>query len=161
MIQDIIFITIAFGLVVSGAFGVILPLLPGVPIAWLGMLLFAYATEFTFITAKIIFIFLGLTLLTFALDALAPLLGAKKFQASKYGLIGSVVGLLVGIMFLGPIGFIAGPFIGAFAGELFRGADPNDALKSARGVAIGFIVGSALKLALIMVMLGFLIMALL
>lgn len=133
---EILFIIISFGFVLAGAFGVILPFLPGVPIAWLGMLLFAYATGFTFITVKIILIFFGLMLLTLALDAFAPLIGAKKFQASKYGLIGSVIGLIVGIVFLGPIGFIAGPFIGAFLGELFHGADPNDALRSARGVAI-------------------------
>ena len=75
---EILLIIFAFGLVISGAVGVIAPFLPGMPISWLGMLVFAYATDFTVITWKLLFIFLGFTLLTMIFDVAAPIIGAKR-----------------------------------------------------------------------------------
>ena len=45
----------------------ILPFLPGVPIAWFGLLAFGYATDFAVITWKIILFSRGLQLLLFFL----------------------------------------------------------------------------------------------
>lgn len=161
MVWDILFITLAFFLVSLGAVGVLLPFLPGVPVAWLGMLLFGYVTEFVFVSWKILFIFLGLTILTMILDGIAPIIGAKKFQASRYGIIGSGVGLIFGILIFGPVGIIVGPFAGALIGELLSGRSEEAAWRSAKGTLIGFLAGSAVKLSLIVVMLGYLIFALL
>ncbi len=160
MIGEILLITVSFLLVLGGALGVILPFIPGVPIAWFGMLAFAYATHFTAITWKVLLVFLGFVLLTMAVDIIAPMVGAKKYNASRFGIIGSFLGLIFGIMVLGPIGIIVGPFAGTFLGELFEGRESEQALQSAKGTAIGFLAGSAIKLALITVMLGFLIFAL-
>lgn len=157
---EILLITLSFLLVLTGALGVVLPLLPGVPIAWLGMLAFAYATNFAVITWKALLIFLGFVLLAIAVDIIAPMVGAKKYNASRSGIIGSFLGLILGIMIFGPIGIIVGPFAGTFLGELFEGRESEEALRSAKGTAIGFLAGSAVKLALIMVMLGFLIWSL-
>jgi uncharacterized protein YqgC (DUF456 family) len=160
MIGDILLIIFGFALVVSGAIGVIVPFLPGTPLAWAGMLLFAYATDFSELSLKTIFVFLGFTALAEALDVLAPLLGAKKYKASAYGMIGSFLGLLFGVMMMGPIGIVLGPFVGALAGEMLRGREPEEAMQSAKGTVIGFLAGSAIKLALIFVMLGFMIWSL-
>lgn len=160
MITEILLIGLSFLLVAVGVAGVLLPFLPGVPVAWLGMLLFGYVTEFALISWKILFIFLGLTILTMILDGIAPIIGAKKFQASRYGIIGSGAGLIFGILIFGPVGIIIGPFLGALIGELFLGRTEEAALRSAKGTLIGFLAGSAVKLALIVVMLGYLIYAL-
>ncbi len=159
-IGEILLIIFSFLLVLGGALGVILPFMPGVPMAWLGMLAFAYATNFAAITWKVLLIFLGFVLLTIVVDIIAPMIGAKKYNASRYGIIGSFLGLILGIMVLGPIGIIVGPFTGTFLGELFDGKESEKALQSAKGTAIGFLAGSAIKLALITVMLGFLIWSL-
>src|SRR3989344_5141207 len=119
MVADILLITLSFILVITGGLGVILPLLPGVPVAWLGLLLFAYVTYFAVITWKALLIFLVLVFVTLILDALAPMVGAKKYNASSYGLAGSVIGLFLGLAIFGPIGIILGPFLGAVAGEIF------------------------------------------
>lgn len=160
MIKEILLIILSFGIVVSGAVGVIVPFLPGMPIAWLGMLVFGYATGFAAITWKVLLIFLGLTVLTMIFDVLAPLVGAKKYHASRYGIIGSFLGLIFGIMLFGPLGIIVGPFVGAFLGELLKGRAEEEALQSAKGTVIGFLAGSAIKFSLIAVMLGFMIFAL-
>ncbi len=160
MTGEILLIIFSFLLVLTGALGVVLPLLPGVPVAWLGMLAFAYATGFTAITWKVLLIFLGFVLLASALDIIAPMAGAKKYNASRSGIIGSFIGVILGVAFLGPIGIVIGPLLGTFLGELFEGKESEEALQSAKGTAIGFLAGSAVKLALVMVMLGFLISAL-
>lgn len=160
VLGEILLIIFSFLLVLGGALGVILPLLPGVPMAWLGMLIFAYATNFVAITWKALLIFLGFVLLTIAMDIIAPMVGAKKYNASRYGIIGSFAGVILGVVLLGPIGIIIGPFLGTLLGELFNGRESEEALQSAKGTAIGFLAGSAVKLALITVMFGFLIFAL-
>ena len=160
MAGQILLIIFSFVLVLFAATATILPLVPGVPIAWLGLLLFAYATKFVFVTWKVLFIFLGFSLLVMLLEVLAPMIGAKKYQASYYGIFGSMFGLLVGVFIFGPLGIVIGPFLGALLGELWQGKDPESAMQSAKGALIGFLAGSAIKLALIMVMLGFLIYAL-
>ncbi len=147
-------------MVVSGALGVLLPFWPGVPVSWLGLLLFAYVTEFAVVTWKVLFIFLALTLLTFAVDFIAPLIGAKQYQASRYGMTGAILGFIFGFLTLGPIGIIIGPLFGAIAGEvIYGGKSGNEAMLSSRGLLFGFIAGGAIKLSLVFVMLGYLIFA--
>ena len=154
MPAEIFLIILSFILVIVAAAGVVVPLLPGVPLAWLGVLLFAYATDFAIITVKLVLIFLGLTVLAILMDILMPFLGAKKYQASKEGLIGGVLGLLLGAAVLGPIGIVVGPFLGVFFGEMIRGKSQEEAMQATKGVLVGLIVGSAVKLALVLVMLG-------
>lgn len=148
-------------MVLSGALGVILPLLPGVPVSWLGLLLFAYATGFAVVTWKALILFLVLTVMTFALDFIAPLIGAKQYQASRYGIIGAILGFLFGFMILGPIGVFIGPLFGAMAGEvIYGGKSSEEAMLSSRGLLLGFLAGAAIKLSVVFVMLGYLIFAL-
>ena len=59
----------------------------------------------------------------FILDYFIPLIGAKKFGGTKSGIIGATVGLIVGLLFLGPLGIFLGTFLGAFLGELIH--DPK------------------------------------
>ncbi|MBI4992288.1 MAG: DUF456 domain-containing protein [Candidatus Harrisonbacteria bacterium] len=160
MIQEVLLILLAFILVLSGAVGVIMPLLPGVPMAWFGMLIFGFATDFISLSQETILIFLGLTILTMVLDLVAPIIGAKRYRASKYGMGGAMLGLFLGFMMLGPIGIVAGPFIGALLGEMLLGKEPEEAMQSAKGAIIGFLAGGIIKLSLILVMLGFMLFSL-
>lgn len=155
--EEILLIAVSFSLVMAGGMGVILPFLPGVPIAWIGMLLFAYVTGFSVMTWNVLFVFLALTAVTIAIDAFGPLLGAKKYNASRWGVVGGMIGLILGVMLLGPIGLILGTFLGTFLGEIFSGKMEMEAFHSAKGVLMGFLIGNAIKLTIIMVMLGYLI----
>ena len=62
---EILLITFSFLLVLGGALGIILPLIPGMPMAWVGMLIFAYATNFTVITWKALLIWLTISVRVF------------------------------------------------------------------------------------------------
>jgi len=85
-------------------------------------------------------------------------MGTKFFGGSKYGVWGSMVGLLAGL-FIPPIGIIVGPFIGAVAGEILAGNKEN-ALKAGFGSFIGFIAGTVVKMLVSLIMLYYFIAAL-
>ena len=142
---------------IIGALGVVLPVLPGIPLAWLGLFIYALATGFEEISVTVIVVFFVLMVLSLVLDFLAPLLGAKKYRASALGIIGAFIGTIVGIFVLGFWGIILGPLAGAFLGELIASGKPKQAFGSAVGAFLGLVAGSLVKLTLILIMAGFFI----
>ena len=142
---------------IIGALGVVLPVLPGIPLAWLGLFIYALATGFEEISVTVIVVFFVLMVLSLVLDFLAPLLGAKKYRASALGVIGAFIGTIVGIFVLGFWGIILGPLAGAFLGELIASGKPKQAFGSAVGAFLGLVAGSLVKLTLILIMAGFFI----
>lgn len=149
-----------FILIVIGLIGVILPLLPGVPLAWLGIFIYALATGFNRISIITTIVFFVITMMSILVDFIVPLLGAKGYKASKLGLLGVFIGFIIGIFIFGPWGIIIGPLLGALVGELISGRTIPRAFKSALGALIGFIAGSLLKVIIIFIMLGFFIASL-
>lgn len=138
-------------LILMGIIGCFLPILPGPPLGYAGILLLHFSSLGHFSTTLLIV--LGLVvLLVSVMDYLVPVLGAKKFGGSKMGVIGCVVGLVLGLFVFPPIGIIVGPFLGAIAGELLNGDDLNKAVKSGFGSFLGYILGTGVKLAVCLVM---------
>lgn len=135
----------------SGIIGCFLPVLPGPPLAY-GALLLLHLTSLYDFTPRFLVIFAVLTVIVTLLDYIIPVIGAKQFNASKYGIWGSVIGLVFGIFILPPFGMIFGPVAGALAGELIAGKKSEDALKAAFGAFVGFLAGTGLKLILCLVM---------
>src|SRR5256884_2747803 len=84
---------------------------------------------------------LALTLLTYAIDAAAGYLGAKRFGATKWGLIGGATGALIGLFF-GLLGLFVGPVIGAIAGELIGGEKDMKTRRPGRGPILGGLAGA-------------------
>lgn len=151
---------LCFVLMVAGLAGVFLPLLPGIPLAWLGLFIYAIGTGFDRISILTTVVFFILMLITLLFDFIAPMLGASKYRASKWGVIGAFLGFTVGIIVFQFWGVILGPFLGAFLGELIAKRQPGRALKSALGAFLGFVAGTLVKTILILIMLGFFIMSL-
>ncbi len=89
----------------------------------------------------------AVTVLLILLDYVVPALGAKKFGASRRGLWGSVIGMIIGIFFMPPWGMIVGALVGALVGELAAGKSGHEALRAGWGILIGSILGVGLKLA--------------
>jgi uncharacterized protein YqgC (DUF456 family) len=89
-----------------------------------------------------------LTIIVTIIDYLVPVWGAKKFGVGKYGLRGSVIGLIFSFFFLPPISIILFPFIGAFLGELIAGKNSLFAMKASLGVFFGFFFGAIFKVVL-------------
>ena len=139
----------------TGILGSFLPVLPGPPISWIGLLLL-YLTKAVPDNWWVLGITLFIAVVVTVLDYIIPAAGTKKFGGSKAGMWGSIVGLLVAIIFpiLGPFGIIVWPFVGALVGELANNADQKKALKAAFGSFVGFLTGTFLKFLLAVVYAG-------
>ena len=129
----------------AGLAGCILPMLPGPPLAWLGMLLLHFTDRVDFSVTELVVSALVVSA-TLVLDYFTPMIGAKKFGGGKYGNRGCVIGTIVGMFFL-PLGLILGPFLGAVIGELIAGKPFRAALKAGFGSFVGFLFGTLIKLA--------------
>ena len=152
--MDILLLSIGAILMAVGILGSFLPVLPGVPVSWLGLLLI-------FLTPSVPmdYWFLGITffvaVLIYGLNWIIPAMGTKRFGGSRSGMIGATIGLVVGLIAPIPFGVIIGPFVGAFIGEIINKSDRRSALKAAFGSFIGFLASSFMEF---IVAFGFLIL---
>lgn len=137
-----------------GLAGTILPMLPGLPIMWLGAFIYALLTGFEKIGWTFLGIFALLTAIITLLDYVANLYGAKKMGATRWGLWGAFLGMLVGLFAGGLIGILLGSFIGAILGELLGGGKGSQALKAGTGTFLGFLGGTFLKFVVGCAMIG-------
>ena len=149
--------SIAAVLILIGLIGTILPAIPGAPLALAGLLVFKLWSGDCGFGWEII-IFAGLfVILGAVLDYLLPVALTKKFGGSKYGIWGAIIGLIVGLFFP-PLGFIIGPFVGAFIAELsLASKDVNAAFKSALGSFVGFLLTTGYDFILCLILGGILI----
>ena len=159
MTTQILLYVLAALLIVIGIAGTIVPALPGIPVVFLGMVLAAWAGDFTQIGWVTLTVLGVLTALALLVDLLASLLGAKRVGASGWALFGAAVGIIVG-MFFGIPGLILGPFVGAVLGELIAGSTLHRSTVVGVGAWLGFVFGTLAKIALCFTMLGVFLLAL-
>lgn len=153
-----LFYMLAALMVVVGVVGTVLPALPGVPLVFAGLLLAAWADGFDKVGWMPLVILGLLTAISLVVDFWATAKGAKRVGASRMAVIGSVLGMLAGLV-LGPFGIFIGAFAGAVAGELLhrRSLQQNDITAAAKigvGTWLGIVLGIALKLAVVFTMVG-------
>jgi hypothetical protein len=147
---DYILVVLGALIMILGIIGCLVPVLPGPPLNFLGLLLLHF-TKFAQFTRWTLIIFASIAIVVTILDYLVPMWGTKKFGGSKYGTRGAAIGLVIGL-FLGPLGIIIGPLAGAFVGEMIFRDDVNYAIKAGFGSLVGFLAGVGLKLAASFVM---------
>lgn len=147
------------GIVLSiiGIAGSVLPLIPGPPIAFAGLLLQQLRTDAPYSTGFLIF-WAAIVIVSLVLDYFIPIWGTKKFGGTKYGVWGCTLGFIAAF-WLGPWGIILGPFAGAFIGEMIAQQNSTIALKAALGSFVGFLAGSFLKLIICFFMLYYIVTA--
>ena len=152
--MDILLLIIGFIFLTIGLLGAVLPVLPGPPLSWIGLLCI-YLTSVVPINYTILGITLLIAILVTVLDYIIPAWGTKKFGGSKYGIIGTTLGLLVGLIIPIPFGIIIGAFLGAFFGELYNESrNTKKALKASFGAVIGFFISTGLKLVVSIIYFG-------
>ena len=141
-----IFLAIVSGiLLLVGLIGCLLPILPGPPLSYVGLLLLQLRSDPPF-EIRFMVIWAIITILVSLLDYWIPAYGTKRFGGTRYGIIGTMAGLFVGIIFFPPFGIIIGPLLGALVGEFAAGANHKKAIRAAFGSFIGFLAGTFAKL---------------
>ena len=147
--SDIILLVLGIILILISIPGSLLPVIPGPPLGFAGLLLLRFTS---FVEAgraesydNILWIFAFITIIVTLLDYVIPIWGTKKFGGSKAGMWGAGIGAVAGIFF-GPAGLIILPFIGAVIGELITGRNEKASLRAGFGSFIGFLTGVLLKL---------------
>ncbi len=131
----------------AGIIGAVLPVVPGPALSYFGMLC-AYWTDTSTLTSGKMWLWGVLTAVVTALDYILPAYFSKMFGGSRAGIIGATVGVFAGMILLGPLGIVLGPFVGAVAGELLHDRENADkALKVGFGSLVSFFVGSGMKIA--------------
>ncbi|MCL1927289.1 MAG: DUF456 domain-containing protein [Treponema sp.] len=158
-------VILAFLFLLAGLLGSIVPVIPGPPLGFAGLLLLQWSGHGGFSSAFLL-LWAAIIIAVTIIDYILPALMTKRFGGSRAAVIGSVLGLITGIIFFAPTGLLIGPFLGAFAGELInyhfqtRNSEINDtnnpadtissgyikALKVAFGALLAFIVGTGIKL---------------
>ena len=145
-IWEIILFTISLIIMIVGMAGIIVPIIPSTPLIWLGAFLYAIFTRFEKVTWMVLLIFALLTIFSIVLENLGNVYGAKRFGATRWGIVGSIVGIGVGFYVGGPIGLILGPIVGTVIFEIIGGKGYKGALKSGLGNFVGFLGGSVVKI---------------
>lgn len=141
--MDILFIVLGSLLIIAGFVGSFLPVIPGPPLSYVGLLALELTSSHPF-SWKFFVIWALVVVTLMVLDNVIPAYGTKKFGGSAYGIWGCVIGMIIGIFF-SPLGLIIGPLAGAFVGELIGGKESDQAFRSALGSFAGFMVSTVLK----------------
>jgi uncharacterized protein YqgC (DUF456 family) len=142
--MDWLWISLGIILCIVAILGSILPLIPGPPIAYVGLLIQQFRDPNPF-TTKFLLIWAGIIVVILVLDYIIPIWGTKRFGGTKYGMWGCMIGFIAAF-WMGPLGVIIGPLIGAFLGEVIGGQNAHKSFKAAVGSFVGFLLGSFLKL---------------
>ena len=137
-------------LIMAGIVGCFIPIIPGPIVAFCGLLCMTPTAHSPSLITLVIF---GcITLVVTALDYVVPALGAKRFDCSKFGTWGCMIGTLLGMFFF-PVGLLLGPFCGAFVGELIARKPVRAAAFGGLGAFLGFLSGVCIKVVTCVIML--------
>ena len=151
--QQALYFMLSGMLILAGIAGTVIPVLPGVPLVFAGMLLAAWADHFQHIGAFTLTILGVLCVFALLIDFASGVLGAKRVGASTRALWGASLGTLIGLFF-GLPGLLLGPFLGAALGELSAGRELAHATRVGVGTWLGLLFGTLAKIALCFTMLG-------
>src|SRR5512133_101965 len=144
--MEILLYVLGAAALAAGIAGVVLPALPGAPLLVAGALLVGWADGFTRVSGWTVAACAVVGAAVWGVDVASGILGARAFGASRWSVIGSGIGLVVGL-FLGLPGIVLGPAVGALAFEYARNPDFGRALKAGVGAFVGFVLGSVAKVA--------------
>lgn len=144
--MDIFLLVLAILCAILGVVGCVLPMLPGPPLTYIGLLLVHWSGYVHFSVTALVAWAIVTVIVTVVDFFLTPYM-TRKFGGSKAGSWGAMVGLVVGMFMPWPVGPLLGPFIGALIGEkMFCKKDTASAIHAAFGAFLSFFVGIGIKL---------------
>ena len=152
-LTEIVAIITASLIFLLGLTGTLLPVLPGAPVIWLGMLIYGLLAGFDNLGLYFFLAQALLALSVMAVDYLFTAMGSKYFGGTKAAFWGAALGLFAGLFFF-PVGLLVGPFIGAALADLIYRGRTEQAVKAGLGASLGFWIALPIKLLIEAVMIG-------
>lgn len=148
--------TVLYGLLIAvmlvGIVGAVVPGIPGTILILAAIVIWGAVNGFAGLGIPLIVAIVALVG-NMGIDFLAAYLGAKQAGASRWGQIGAVVGLLLGVLGLLPalpiggplLGLLLGPLLGAIIGEYLYRRDFKLAVRAGIGIIVGSVIGSLIQ----------------
>ena len=152
----ILLLIFGFAALLIGMAGCVLPVIPGPLVAFLSLVIMDLAKDWQAFPMTFLLV-MGIIalLLSLLLDYLVSLAGARKYGASRAGLWGSVIGMLIGVIFFPPLGILLGALVGAVVAEVLVGKKTGQAMRVGWGIFLGNMVGIVIKFAYCLMVLFF------
>ena len=139
--MQVLFLLVLF----IGFFGTIIPMVPGTGLIFGAVLLYGFYDGWSLYSPFFAVVAGICTVICFAIDYVGSAMGAKKFGASKHGVIGSLAGGILGFVLFNFVGLLLGSDIGLVAVEYYEKKDMQQSTKAAMGVLVGSVVGIVLQ----------------
>ncbi len=152
MVWDIVAVVAGTAFVLLGFVGSIVPVIPGPLLAFAAILLVHWASGWSLYPPAVPVALGVVSVGASLLDNVLPATSSRRAGAGRAGVVGSVLGMIAGSVFLGPLGTILGAFLGAYAGEVLFHRENEEPLKAALGVFRGTVLAMVVKLASVGVM---------
>ena len=133
--MDILLIILGILCLLTGLVGCFLPILPGPPVSYVGLLFLHFTDRIHFSTTHLI-LWAMLVIIVQVMDYVTPMLGTKYSGGGKWGNWGCMIGTIAGLFVLPPWGVLIGPFGGKKSAEAF---------KAGLGAFVGFLFSVVVK----------------
>ncbi len=146
---------ISIPIILLGVFSIVIPVLPGAIIIWIGMFLFGITNGFVHLKIGFYIIEGLLALSAMIVDNLAAAWGVRRGGGSKAAAIGAILGSFA-VFIAGPWGILIGPALGAAICEIiWNRKELPEALKTGLWSLWGLLGGIVIKLLIAGVMIGY------
>ncbi len=145
---------VALLVMVVGLAGAVIPGLPGVLLVFAAAAGYALVDGFEAFGAGWLLVMGVIAVAATVFDVIAQPAVARRFGASKWGVIGAIAGLIAGFVAGGPVGAVLGPLAGAVVFELLFGQTMRQAFRSGLGTAAGFVAAIVVDVTAGLVIIG-------
>lgn len=141
-------------LFIGSIVGVFIPIIPDALLIWAAFLLYQFGIVDSGqgLSAGFWWGMGALTLLMVLSDLLTNIIFVKKYGGSKWGIVASIAGVIIGPFVLGPFGFLMGPILAVFLVEWVISKDVQLSFKIAFGTLVAFFSSSVVKIMILLAM---------
>ncbi|HJV46200.1 MAG TPA: DUF456 family protein [Bacillota bacterium] len=115
--MDILWWVLVILFFVGSFVGIVVPFIPDAILLWGGFLTYKFLLANQSLPLSFWWGMGALTILLLLADLLTNMLLVKKYGGSKWGMIASIVGIVIGPLILGPLGILFGPLLFVFLVE--------------------------------------------
>lgn len=137
----------------AGLAATMAPVLPGMPLIWLGMAFYGLSNGFT-VPGRSFYLAATVAMLCLMLPAIGGNRAAFRPAVSGQAVWGGILGILAGVLSSGPAGVFWGPPVGAITAGLLTGQPLNRAVPVALGTLAGLAGNKPFKLLVQLVLIG-------